>query len=122
MGFALSAEAGSFLRVNWPFPMPTIDLYAEYMTIHNTEMSRGEDSKQPGPSLIQACQRYRVVGMDKTYKEDMRSLAYTKTDHTPEEIVLLQNYCIEDNRMLMRLYRACSPASIYCARQYVARS
>ena len=109
IGFALSAEAGSFLHVNWPFPMPAIDLYAEYMTIHNTEMSRGEDSKQPGPSLIQACQRYRVVGMDKTYKEDMRSLAYTKTDHTPEEIVLLQNYCIEDNRMLMRLYRAMLP-------------
>ena len=95
--------------MNWPFPMPAIDLYAEYMTIHNTEMSRGEDSKQPGPSLVQACQRYRVVGMDKTYKEDMRSLAYTKTDHTPEEIVLLQNYCIEDNRMLMRLYRAMLP-------------
>ena len=33
--------------------------------------------------------------MDKTYKEDMRALAYTKTDHTPEEIALLQDYCIE---------------------------
>jgi DNA polymerase I len=106
VGFALSAEAGSFLNVGWSFPMPTIDLYAEYMVIHNTEMSRGEDSKQPGPGLIQACQRYGVVGMDKTYKDDMRALAYTKTDHTPEEIVLLQDYCIEDNRMVLRLYRA----------------
>ena len=109
VGFALSAEAGSFLHVGWPFPMPAIDLYAEYMVIHNTEMSRGEDSKQPGPNLIQACQRYRVVGMDKAYKEDMRSLAYTKTNHTPEEIALLQDYCIEDNRMVMRLYRAMRP-------------
>ena len=89
--------------------MPAIDLYAEYMVIHNTEMSRGEDSKQPGPSLIQACQRYGVAGMDKAYKEDMRSLAYTKTNHTPEEIALLQDYCIEDNRMTMRLYRAMLP-------------
>ena len=48
VGFALSAEAGSFLHVGWPFPMPAIDLYAEYMVIHNTEMSRGEDGKQPG--------------------------------------------------------------------------
>ena len=47
--------------------------------------------------------------MDKTYKEDMRSLAYTKTNHTPEEIALLQDYCIEDDRMTMRLYRAMRP-------------
>jgi hypothetical protein len=107
--FAGSAEAGSFLHERWKFPVPTVDLYAEYMVLHNTEMSRGEDSKKPGPSLIQACQRYGVVGMDKAYKEDMRSLAYTKTDHTPEEIALLQDYCIEDNRMAMRLYRAMRP-------------
>jgi DNA polymerase I len=47
--------------------------------------------------------------MDKTYKEDMRSLAYTKTDHTPEEIALLQDYCIEDNRMVVRLFNAMRP-------------
>jgi DNA polymerase I-like protein with 3'-5' exonuclease and polymerase domains len=109
VGFALSAEAGSFLHVGWPFPMPAVDLYAEFMVIHNTEMSRSEDSKQPGPGLIQACQRYRVAGMDKAHKEGMRSLAYTKTDHTPEELALLQDYCIEDNRMVMRLYRAMRP-------------
>ena len=109
IGFALSAEAGSFLHVDWPFPMPAIDLYAEFMTIHNTEMSRSGDSKQSGPNLIRACQRYGVAGMDKTYKEDMRSLAYTKTNHTAEEIALLQDYCIEDNRMTMRLYRAMLP-------------
>jgi DNA polymerase I len=108
VGFALSAEAGSFLNLGWSFPMPAIDLYAEYMVLHNTEMSRGGDSKQ-SINLIQACQRYGVVGMDKTYKEDMRSLAYTKTDHTPEEIVLLQDYCIEDNRTTIRLYAAMRP-------------
>ena len=97
VGFALSAEAGSFLHVGWPFPLPAIDLYAEYMVLHNTEMSRGEDGKQPGPSLIEACRRYRVAGMDKAHKEDMRALAYTKTNHTPEEIALLQDYCIEDD-------------------------
>jgi hypothetical protein len=43
VGFALSAEAGSFLHLNWPFPMPAIDLYAEYMVLHNSEMSRGGD-------------------------------------------------------------------------------
>src|SRR6516225_3188039 len=104
VGFALSAEAGSFLHLDWPFPMPAIDLYAEYMVLHNSEMSRGRDSKQPGPTLIQACQRYGVVGMDKAFKEEMRSLAYTKTNHTPQEITLLQDYCIEDNRMVMRLF------------------
>ena len=59
--------------------------------------------------MIQACQRYGVVGMDKAYKEDMRALAYTKTNHTPEEIALLQDYCIKDNRTTMRLYRAMRP-------------
>ena len=106
VGFALSAEAGSFLNVGFPFPVPAIDLYAEYMVLHNTEMSRGEDSKQPGPSLIEACRRYRVAGMDKAIKDDMRALAYTKTNHTPEEIALLQDYCIEDTRMTMRLFNA----------------
>ena len=95
--------------MGFPFPTPAVDLYAEYMVLHNTEMSRGGDSKKPGPDLIQACQRYGVTGMDKTYKEDMRSLAYTKTDHTPEEIALLQDYCIEDNRMVMRLFNAMRP-------------
>jgi DNA polymerase I len=109
VGFALSAEAGSFLNVGWSFPMPAIDLYAEYVTIHNTEMSYGEDGRKPGPDLIEACKRYGVVGMDKEHKESMRSLAYTKTDHTPEEIALLQDYCIEDCRMVMRLYRAMLP-------------
>jgi hypothetical protein len=106
VGFALSAEAGSFLHLNWPFPTPAIDLYAEYMVLHNTEMSRGGDGKQPGPGLIQACRRYGVAGMDEALKEDMRSLAYTKTDHTPQEIRLLQDYCVEDNRMVMRLFGA----------------
>ena len=106
VGFALSAEAGSFLHLNWPFPIPAIDLYAEYMVLHNSEMSRGGHSKKPGPTLIQACQRYGVVGMDKAFKEDMRALAYTKSNHTPQEITLLQDYCIEDNRMVMRLFGA----------------
>ena len=50
VGFALSAEAGSFLHVSWPFPLPAIDLYAEYMVLHNTEMTRNGESKQSGPS------------------------------------------------------------------------
>jgi len=108
VGFALSAEAGSFLNVGWAFPALAIDLYAEFMVIHNTEMTRGGDSKQ-GPTLLRACQCYGVTGMDKAHKEDMRSLAYTKTDHTPEEIALLQDYCIEDGRMTMRLFRAMRP-------------
>ena len=110
VGFALSAEAGSFLHVKWPFPVPAIDLYAEYMVLHNTEMSRSEDGKQPGPALIQACQRYGAAGMDKAYKEDMRALAYTKTDHTLEEITLLQNYRLNDDcRMVVRLFGAMLP-------------
>jgi DNA polymerase family A len=112
VGFALSAEAGSFLHVNWPFPMPAIDLYAEYMVLHNTEMSRSKDgdSKQPGPTLIQACQHYGVAGMDKARKDVMRALAYTKVSHTPEEITLLQDYCLDDDcRMLMRLFAAMLP-------------
>lgn len=109
VGYALSAEAGSLLHVGWPFSVPAIDLFAEYMVLHNTEMCRGGDSKKPGPQLIQACQRYGAAGMDKAHKEDMRSLAYTKTDHTPEEILLLQDYCIEDCRMTKRLYEKMLP-------------
>ncbi len=107
--FAGSAEAGSFLNVSWEFPKLVIDLYAEYLTIHNTEMSKGEGGKI-SIGLIGACRRYRVAGMDKEIKEDMRALAYSKTDHTPEEIEILQNYCLyNDVGMLMRLYVAMRP-------------
>jgi hypothetical protein len=98
------------LNMGWAFPSPAIDLYAEFMTIHNTEMSRDDDSKAPGPSLIQACQRYHVVGMSKARKDDMRSLAYTKDNHSPEEIALLQDYCLNDDCwMTLRLFVAMRP-------------
>jgi DNA polymerase-1 len=109
VGFALSAEAGSMLNIGWTFPLPAIDLYAEYMVTHNTDMSRGESSKEPGPTLIKACRRYGISRMDETYKSDMRSLAYTKTDHTPEEIALLQDYCIDDCWETLRLFVAMRP-------------
>ena len=47
--------------------------------------------------------------MDKAYKEDMRSLAYTKDNHTPEEIAMLQDYCIDDCWMTARLFIAMRP-------------
>jgi hypothetical protein len=110
IGFALGAEAGSMMHAGWPLPSPAIDLYAEYMVLHNTEMCRGDDGKQPGPSLIQACRRYGVVSMDAGYKDEMRALAYTKTNHTPEEIAALQDYCLNDDcRMTLRLFRAMRP-------------
>jgi hypothetical protein len=114
-GFALGAEAGSMLHINWPFPSPAIDLYAEYMILHNTEMCRSdgrgdEGKKLPGPSLIEACRRYGVAGMDVAIKDEMRALVYTKTDHTPEEIVIIQEYCLDDDcRMNQRLYLAMRP-------------
>jgi len=101
VGFALGAEAGSFMHAfpDWSFPSPAIDLYAEYMVIHNSEMVKaaGGESKQPGPSLIQACRRYGVPTMDPIYKEKMRELAFSKIDHTPEEITKLEDYCLDDD-------------------------
>jgi hypothetical protein len=112
--FSGGAEAGSFMHVNWPIPKPTIDLYAEYMVNHNSEMVRaagnsGEGGKPPGPSLINACKRYRVVGMDKVYKEETRTRIFTQEVHTPEDITDYQDYCIEDCRMTMRLFCAMRP-------------
>ena len=94
--FAGSAEAGSFFNVVWEIPKLIIDLYAEYLTIHNTEMSKGEGGKI-SISLIDACRRYRVAGTSKAIKDDLRALAYTKENHTPEEIKALQNYCLHDD-------------------------
>jgi hypothetical protein len=110
IGFALGAETGSIMHAGWPLPAPAIDLYAEYMVLHNSEMCRGDDGKKPGPSLIQACRRYGVATMDAAHKDEMRALAYTKTNHTPEEISALQDYCLdEDCRSTLRLFRAMRP-------------
>jgi len=94
--------------------MPAIDLYAEYMVLHNSEMvqAAGDDgSKRPGPTLIQACRRYGVVlTMDEAYKEKMRALAYSKSEHTPEEIADLQDYCLNDDcDATMKLFFAMLP-------------
>jgi hypothetical protein len=93
----------------WWSTASSVDLYAEYMVLHNSEMCRtgGEAGKQPGPSLIQACQRYGVASMDAAIKDEMRSLVYTKTDHTIEEIAAIQDYCLDDDcGMTLRLFRA----------------
>jgi DNA polymerase family A len=110
IGFALGAEAGSMTHVNWTLPSPAIDLYAEYMVLHNSEMCRGDDGKKPGPSLIQACRRYGVPTMDAAYKDRMRELAYTKANLNEEEIAALQSYCLDDDcRSGLRLFRAMRP-------------
>ena len=111
IGFALGAEAGSYMHAGYAFPSPAIDLYAEYMALHNSEMVRaaGGDSKQPGPTLIQACQRYNVAAMDKARKDEMRAIAYNKSELTPEEIAAEQDYCLDDCRMVMRLFLAMRP-------------
>jgi DNA polymerase I len=113
VGFALGAEAGSMMHIGWPFPVPAVDLYAEYMVLHNTEMSsRGNDEsgKEPGPSLIKACRRYGVPTMEKAHKDEMRALAYSKTEFPPEEIAALQNYCLDDDcRSTLGLFRAMRP-------------
>jgi hypothetical protein len=110
VGFALGAETGIMMHADWPLPSPAIDLYAEFMVLHNSEMCRGDEGKRPGPSLIQACRRYGVAGMDATHKDEMRALAYTKTNHTREEITALQDYCLGDDcRMTAGLFRAMRP-------------
>src|SRR6516165_4692052 len=109
-GFALGAEAGSMMHASWTLPAPAVDLYAEYMVLHNSEMCRGDEGKKPGPSLIQACRRYGVPTMDPAHKEKMRELAYTKTNHTPGEIAALQDYCLNDDcRSGLRLFQAMRP-------------
>ena len=60
--------------------------------------------------------------MDLAHKEDMRSLAYTKINHTPEEIALLQDYCIEDCWMVVRLFKAMRRASIFSGHRYAVPS
>jgi len=47
--------------------------------------------------------------MDKAHKEDMRHLAYSKENHTSEEIAQLKEYCLEDGYMTKRLYCAMLP-------------
>jgi hypothetical protein len=48
--------------------------------------------------LLQACRRYGVtVTIDEAHKEEMRKLAYSKADHTLEEIAALQDYCLADD-------------------------
>src|SRR5262249_18669028 len=56
------------------------------------------------------CRRYGVATMDAAVKDEMRALAYTKTNHTPEEIAALQSYCLNDDcRMTLRLAQAMRP-------------
>ena len=44
-------RGGKLLHMCWPFPLPAIDLYAEYMVLHNTEMCarRGQQTAGTEP-------------------------------------------------------------------------
>ena len=95
--FAGSAEAGSYMHVV-AVSAAVIDLYAEYMVIHNTEMvrkaARGE-SKPPGPSLIKAASAIGVKGWTRTTKTTCGRSPIPRPITRRKRSRLLQDYCIE---------------------------
>jgi hypothetical protein len=71
-----------------------------YRPIHRWpgQLRQPEDINPPGPTLLQACRRYGIQPtIDEAHKEQMRELAWSKTDQTPEEIADLQDYCLADD-------------------------
>ena len=88
---------------------------------HRDVARRGRQAAGTDPDRGLPALRRRRNGQ--SHKEDMRALAYTKTDHTPEEIALLQDYCIEDDSDGdAAVHARCCRTSIYCAHRFAAPS
>ena len=97
----------------WPFPLPAIDLYAEYMVLHNTEMvrkaSRGTASRRDR-RLIKACQRYGVPGWIRTTKTTCGRSPTPRPITPRKRSRMLQDYCLDDDCwMVVRLFKAMRP-------------
>jgi hypothetical protein len=103
LAYYLSAELGCFLALGWPFPVRTLDLYAEF------RCQTSGLSVPCGNGLLGALAYHGLDGLAATEKTDMRELAMRGGEYTAEERANLLAYCETDVDALARLFPVMLP-------------
>jgi|WetSurMetagenome_2_1015567.scaffolds.fasta_scaffold10609_4 DNA polymerase I len=97
LAYASVAEMSCHVALNIPFPSYMIDLFTEFLLIHNGRYKIGN-------SLLNACEQYEIVGGDAPYKDTMRDLILSKSTFTEEEKSNILEYCFEDVYLTCELF------------------
>lgn len=104
IAFCASAEWSCFLALGWDMPARCVDLYAEFIRIHN-----GSANGKLFPGLLAAASYYGISTMDADHKGAMRELILTGGPWSKSERAQIFEYCEVDVRITSELLRALLP-------------
>ncbi|MDQ8191573.1 DNA polymerase [Roseibacillus persicicus] len=98
------AELACFLELGWPLPVGVIDTLAEARTVEGQVVHTGGSW-----ALLAVATRYGIATMSSDHKSEMRELAMG--DQVPAERRQdLMEYCLEDVRTGLAVFRALEPS------------
>ena len=104
VAFAAQAEWSCFLQLGWPMPVRCLDLYAEFVCLHN-----GSVNGQFYPSLLAAARHYGISSMVASRKEFMRDLILSGGPWTSAQRADILDYCAGDVQATTDLLRIMLP-------------
>ncbi|MDY0134234.1 MAG: DNA polymerase [Atribacterota bacterium] len=104
VAYAAMAEWSCFLQLGWPMPARCIDLYAEFVCIHN-----GSANGRLFPSLLAAAGNYGISTIGASQKEGMRNLILGGGPWTSTQRTEILDYCTCDVLITAALFRAMLP-------------
>jgi DNA polymerase-1 len=101
VAFSAAAEWSCFLTLGWPMPQRCIDLYPEFIRIHN-----GKFEGKLYPSLIAAASHFGIPVTAAADKETLRGLIMTGGPWSDAQRAEILDYCSADVRMTADLFQA----------------
>ena len=112
--YAMSAEMSCFKQLGWRPPEFLLDTYAEYRWAMNGRQLHftGADHKELAKhkfGMLAAAFQLGVTAMASARKEEMRQLAMTRSEFTPEERPEMMAYCGDDTRIAAGIFDKLEP-------------
>lgn len=104
VAYGAAAEWSCFLQLDWSIPTRCIDLFAEFVCIHN-----GSASERLYPSLIAAAAHYGIGTTGTMHKKAMRDLILKGVTWSDAERAEITHYCASDVLITTALFHAMLP-------------
>lgn len=104
VAYAAMAEWSCFLPLGWGMPARCIDLYAEFICMHN-----GSADGRLFPSLLAAAGHYGISTIGASQKEAMRDLILGGGPWNSTQRAAILDYCAGDVLITTALFRAVLP-------------
>ncbi len=104
IAYAATAEWSCFLQLGWPMPVRCIDLYAEFVCMHN-----GSADGRLFPSLLAAAGNYGISTIGASQKDAVRALILGGGPWTDPQRAEILDYCAGDVRTTTALFHAMLP-------------